>query len=800
MESRFTEMLAMLVAWSGLGLPVGVPPQPEDPLLSRVAPAECIYYGSWSAMATADPESANHTEQLIAEEEIQQAVQQLREVLQGKIRELARNENDPAASVMAQTLPDLGEILLTHTAAIYLSKFEMGDEGPDVRGAAIIKVGDDLDKVQRHIGRLHQHFMGGAPEALPGRDGFYRLQTPPNVPKVEWGFRGQYLIIGVGEGAIDEVYENAKTDAPQWFLNIGTKFPVERRSSVGYVNIGQILEKFKTLAGPDVAKNINGLGLENLTELVSVTGLDGEGFVNKMHVGVDGKASGILSLIDAAPLGKDDLRHIPADAILAFAQRLDAGKLLETVVETLDQLDPNQGDELLRGLDEIRDEIGIDIRQDLLKAVGDVWTLHAAPDAGGIITGWTASVTVRDRTKLAILHGRLTQLLEQEGGRRGPTVVESKLGDNTIYTLHVDDEQFFVAPSWTITGDRLIVGLFPQAIKAQLGRKADAPSLADRPEVARMFDAESGPLAISFQDTRKLFEVVYPFAQIGLKAMLTEMRLPPQLGIHTGLLPSAGAVAKHLRPQVAASRRTAEGIEFHSEQTLPGNNGITAAPVMVALLLPAVQSARSSARRMQSMNNLKQLALAFHNFHDTFRGIPPRASVDKDGKPLLSWRVHLLPFLEQQNLYEQFKLDEPWDSEHNKKLIPLMPQLLVSPQSTNAATSGMTNYLAIDMKNSIWDVAKEGNKPVNSFAAVLDGLSNTAMLVEADDSAAVIWTKPDDYKVDENNATKGLGGMFQNIFLMAMCDGSVRAVTTTVDKQVLLRVFDRQDGNPVPDF
>jgi hypothetical protein len=791
-----TGMMVMLVAWSGFGLPVGVPPEAEDPLMSRVAPTECLYYGSWSAMAKADPNSPNHTEQLLAEEEIQQTVAQLHEILQTKVAELARNENDPAASVMAQTLPDLGEILLTHTAAFYLSKLEMGEQGPDVRGAAIVKVGDDLDRVQRHLGRLHQQFAGGPPIELPGREGFYKLPTPPDAPTIEWGFRGQYLIIGIGDGAIDEVYANAKTEAPQWFTNIGTKLPVERRSSVGYLNVGEILAKVKMFAGPEVAQTVNGLGLENLTDLASVTGLDKEGFINRIHLGIDGKATGLLALLDSDPLSKEDLRHIPADSIIAFAQRLDGGKLLESVIETVGQLNPNTRNEILEGLDEIRDELGFDIRNDLLKAVGDVWTLHAAPDAGGIITGWTATVTVRDQTKLAILHGRLTQLIAQEGGPRGPTVVESKFGDNTIYTLEVNDNEFLVAPSWTISNGRLIVGLYPQAVKAQLGRKADAPSLADVPAVSRMIDAETGPLAVSYQDTKKLFEVAYPFIQIGLKAMLAEMRLPPELGIHSGLLPSAGAISKHLRPQVAVSRRTADGILFDSEQTLPGNNGITAAPAMVALLLPAVQSARTSARRVQSMNNLKQHALAFHNFHDTHRGIPPRASVDKDGKQLLSWRVHLLPYLEQGNLYNQFKLDEPWNSEHNKKLIPLMPQVFLSPQSSNALQSGRTNYLAIDMKNSIWEVAKEGNRPVNSFAAITDGTSNTAMLVEADDSRAVTWTKPDDYEVDKKSPADGLGSLFGNVFLMALCDGSVRAVS----KQILMRLFDRQDGNIVDEF
>src|SRR5260370_37344826 len=82
---------------------------------------------------------------------------------------------------------------------------------------------------------------------------------------------------------------------------------------------------------------------------------------------------------------------------------------------------------------------------------------------------------------------------------------------------------------------------------------------------------------------------------------------------------------------------------------------------------------------MKSSNNLKQIGLAMHNYEGVYRTIPPSAICDKNGKPLLSWRVAILPYIEQDNLYRQFNLDEPWDSENNKKLIPLMPRTYASP-------------------------------------------------------------------------------------------------------------------------
>jgi hypothetical protein len=114
-----------------------------------------------------------------------------------------------------------------------------------------------------------------------------------------------------------------------------------------------------------------------------------------------------------------------------------------------------------------------------------------------------------------------------------------------------------------------------------------------------------------------------------------------------------------------------EGTELRLEVTVPPGPATLAAAtsaVGVGLLLPAVQKVREAAERSKSSSNLKQIILALHNYNDAYGGkLPAHAIYSKDGKtPLLSWRVAILPYIEQDNLYRQFHLDEPWDSEHNK--------------------------------------------------------------------------------------------------------------------------------------
>jgi hypothetical protein len=150
---------------------------------------------------------------------------------------------------------------------------------------------------------------------------------------------------------------------------------------------------------------------------------------------------------------------------------------------------------------------------------------------------------------------------------------------------------------------------------------------------------------------------------------------------------------------------------------------------LVALLLPAVQAGREAARRMSSSNNLKQIAVAMHNFHDAHGHFPPSATFDEDGKPLLSWRVHLLPYLGEQALYREFKLDEPWDSKHNIKLIDRMPMVFRNPSSP--MQDPVSHYLLPTGKGTIFADPKK----IASIRDIRDGTTNTILALEVNDES-----------------------------------------------------------------
>lgn len=204
-------------------------------------------------------------------------------------------------------------------------------------------------------------------------------------------------------------------------------------------------------------------------------------------------------------------------------------------------------------------------------------------------------------------------------------------------------------------------------------------------------------------------------------------------------------------------------------------------------LLEGTTKARTAARRGQAINKLKQIALAMHNYHSTYGSFPAAAVYDKDGKPLLSWRVLLLPFLEEGALYKEFHLDEPWDSEHNKKLTARMPAVFQS--NAGDARDGETYFQGFNGKGAFFE-DKKGIK----ITDIPDGTSNTCMVIEA--GRGVSWTKPEDIPFDPVKPLPKLG-FRPDGFCAAYCDGSVRFIRRATKEKTMKAIITRNGGEVI---
>lgn len=792
----FLELLTIIaiVSGGGLGAPIGLPPGERDPLLDQLQPESVLFSTTWAGTASPDPESKNYTERLMAEPEVTQFVAELLRTFNGA---MSGGRISPETATTATKGKQLTTLLITRPGCLFIERFDprLGPAG--VQGMMAVNVGENAALVAQLLKDLIP--IEGEEVEVMGT-AFHKV-TIPNAPPITWGIRGRYLMVGLGDG-LKQAAANARSDAPKWLTDARQKYDLPRTASLTYVNVAAGRQLLTQVAPPEVGQFIQAFGLANVSHFFSVTGLDDTGYVNKTHLALNGPPQGILFAFDSPSLKQKDAAVLAADSLVSGILRLDAAKLFDASLEVLGQLDPRAVNETLSGLQELERELGVKLRDDVLAALGTSWTVQCSESAGGVVTGWLVSVDLRDYDRANRTFRQLRQLAEVVMSREAPAVQlrESNFAAETIYTINVAQEGFPVAPSFCLTESHFHVALYPQAIKELLSRKTGTASLADAPEVKEAL-AES-PLVIGHVDTRKLWHSLYPFLQYGATMLSNAIAEEAEISVDLAALPSAYSVGQHLQPSVGTWSLKPDGFHGIRRQTFPGGDLGTTAPIAVALLLPAVKAAQEAAKRAQSTNNLRQLGLAMHIYHDAHRAMPPAYNADKQGKPLLSWRVHLLPYLEQQALYDQFHLDEPWDSEHNRKLIAKIPQTLQAPGSQ--AGPGKTNYLGIRGKGAVLSPPRKdqwANPPDQQrgarFADIVDGTSNTLMFVEVSDAKAVIWTKPDDFEYDPKQPQNGLIQLRNGGFLAAAADGSVSFISQVVDSETLLRLFQMNDGKAV---
>jgi hypothetical protein len=217
-------------------------------------------------------------------------------------------------------------------------------------------------------------------------------------------------------------------------------------------------------------------------------------------------------------------------------------------------------------------------------------------------------------------------------------------------------------------------------------------------------------------------------------------------------------------------------------------------PIAVALLVPLVSSVREDAFNKKSQTNLQMIALAIEMYRESNNAFPQQAIYSKDGRPLLSWRVAILGYIEHQDLYLRFKLDEAWDSPHNIRLLSAMPaEYRLVKEGNEDGPPYNTYYQGFVGKNTLF---RDSLLEKVAMKDITDDPSQTIMIVEA--AKAVPWTKPEDLPYDPDRPFPKLGGHLRGGFNAALIDGSViRIDPETVSEQTLRNAITINDGKPL---
>ncbi len=270
-------------------------------------------------------------------------------------------------------------------------------------------------------------------------------------------------------------------------------------------------------------------------------------------------------------------------------------------------------------------------------------------------------------------------------------------------------------------------------------------------------------------------------------------------GLRNGLLNASATAEANPAGKVLSALSNVVSSDLQNGRltlTLPAN-GLDA---FERSIQPGVSNLKSRRAEVVTQNQIRQLAISFHNIADSNKGaLPAMANKSAAGKPLLSWRVHALRFMDDNGLYEQFHLDEPWDSPHNKQLISKMPAIysategwLTKSQIEELNKSGKTIFV-MPVGNGMF-----GRPDPVKFKEFKDGTSNTIIILTAPVDKAVVWTKPDDLSIDDTDPKASVfSGTSRTV--VSMGDASTHVFESTIDS-ITLKAFLTLAGEEIIEF
>jgi prepilin-type processing-associated H-X9-DG protein len=232
--------------------------------------------------------------------------------------------------------------------------------------------------------------------------------------------------------------------------------------------------------------------------------------------------------------------------------------------------------------------------------------------------------------------------------------------------------------------------------------------------------------------------------------------------------------------------------------TLKRGLGIAVILILVALIIPGISSAPSAGRRSQCLNNIRNIAIALHNYASHYGSLPPAYIADENGRPMHSWRVLILPYVVRSDIYSMYRFDEPWDGPENSKLHDLVVNVFACPEDGSRLKRTDTSYVAVVGPETIWP-GESGFR----LDDVTDGLSQTLLVVEIAKSG-IHWMEPRDLHFSQMattiNAAKGqcISSPHKGMASVAFADGRVRVLHDSILADTIASLLTVRGGETIP--
>ena len=513
---------------------------------------------------------------------------------------------------------------------------------------------------------------------------------------MEYGIFEGYFVLSVGEGGLEELLTNSATPAPTWIAEITTELPIERTAGIFRWDLTSLHALAQ--ANGEVPPQLH---LEEFQSIIGTMGLEDGETVSRIALHCPKKLQGILKAFEATPLTIEEISAAPAGVNNFFAAKFQP----QTIWEILNSID-DMRDEIDEFTDAAKTNIDLDFEGDVINSFDELIYSYQQLSLVNPASSGVLALRIKNPEQFAKRLDDIADSINERGEAVDIEFEESKTG--TIYKLQPYDlppALSAISACCQLVGNELVFAADPKAIGSHIRKlKRTTGKLVEDDRLLKFFDnSQNGglgqPIALQYFDTSSFLSIVYSVLPMIAQGPLAEA------GIDFDELPELNVIINGIKPDIVGVYRTDRGFQIMERTTLPGLT--TATPVAIGLMLPAVQQARQAARRVQSQNNIRQLLLANLNHESAWQAFPPAYTSDNDGNKLLSWRVQILPFLEETELYEKFHLDEPWDSPHNKALIAEMPATFQHPALD--LEPGLTVYLGATGEDAIFERPENAN-------------------------------------------------------------------------------------------
>jgi hypothetical protein len=630
-------------------------------------------------------------------------------------------------------------------------------------------------------------------------------------PHIGWWIEGPHFVFSFGLGdpsegprrAAGKINGLTKVDK---YAQFQVK-PGYRVAGHGWVDIEGLLGLVPQV--PEVTQFLEVSGLRGVRGAQFQWGPEGPAVRADYHILLKSPRTGFLQLLNSPGLKLEDLPKLPADIDTLACASVDPVQAYDAVVgtirATLEKLKKDELPEFQNAIAQAESFLGLKIRDELLGPFGPTVVIYQAPTDGPLgFFGISAAVAVKHRSDAAKTVNRIAELIKKQDAK---ILIEHKNYQGAdLWIGGARQEGFPLAPTIGLTDRWLVFSIFnpgpvTRFVRLQQGR-GEAWPIPD--SLVRLIGEAKGPVSsLTYADPKPIARVLVSLLPFGATVLRNTF---PDLAVDLSKLPDLDRMVGGLFPGVSLAYVSEDGVHGISRSSAPlagpgiGAGSGASSAVLLALLLPAVQQAREAARRAQDANNLKQIGLANHNYHDVKQTFPRgtlKEAAELKVEERLSWLAALLPYLEQDRAYQNLAPNEPWNSPQNRKATDLKMTAFLNPAVPLGKQQNVTHYVGVAGVGKDAATLKNDDKRTGVFGYdretpvtdIRDGLAQTLMALGVRQRIGP-WGQGGPSTIRGLSAQPFIGGPdgfgtnAQGVNAL-MCDGSVRFLSRSIDPGIM---------------